>query len=146
MSLNPKYGIIIAGALLISVYSGSCKKIDNGQSLSQELDGTWKLTEFGSDDNGNGKIDPWELTTVAADYNDQITFNNNGTGVETTSDNNQSSLTLNFTWTFSAKDSLYRVGTGHEDITYFLYNVSNSNLALLENTSTGLVEFYYTKK
>jgi hypothetical protein len=146
MKKNLVYYLSLFTALAFSVQIFSCRKIDQSQSLAQQMTGKWVLTEFGTDDNGNGKIDPWELTAVASGFVDQVTFNANNTGVETTSDNNQSSLTLQFTWSLSAKDTLYRVGTGHEDITYFLFSVTTSNLTLLENTTSGLVEFYYAKK
>ena len=132
--------------LLITFICGSCKKIDQSTSVSQELIGTWKLTEFGTDDNGNGKIDSWELSQVAAGLDDELTFSKNGQGKEITKENNASSLELDFYWSVSGADSVYRIGTGHEDITYYISNIGSSNLSMLEETTSGLVGYVYTRK
>lgn len=138
------YILILSGLFFFSGIS-SCNKIDQPQTTYDLLLGTWKLNQFGADNNNNHQIDPTEITQIEAGYDDEVTFSKNGSGKEVIKTGSRTSTYI-FIWTISALDTITRVGTGRDTIKYFLSYVSNSNLTLLENVDTLLVGNFYIRR
>ena len=67
--------------MLIGVTSiSSCKKKESDPPRRELITGTWKMTQMGTDVNGNGAWDQDEVGSVPSTYALTLIFNTDGTG------------------------------------------------------------------
>ena len=138
--------------LVISALVGfsACTKKKAADTPFTRIQGKWKLSSLAIDNNGNGKVDPGEQSPVAKVQDNEITFNNDLTGVETNVYNGVTSPPLNFTWRITNEDSAIQCAfIGHDTVTYYLVSVSSDNLTLQEHTTQTSPEvswYYFNRK
>lgn len=65
---------LICSLIALSAVLFSCKKSDKSK-----LVGTWKITEYAGDDNGNKIMDAAEIKPMAANADHRYTFKSDGT-------------------------------------------------------------------
>ena len=75
----------IYAALLLVMLTGiisisSCKKKESDPPRRELITGTWKMTQMGTDVNGNGNWDQDEVSSVPSTYALTLIFNADGTG------------------------------------------------------------------
>lgn len=136
------------GLLLVTscvMLFASCAKKQSPQTPFNKIQGKWKLIQTATDDNANGQIDPSEIHSVPAGQDNEIKFNNDETGVETNTFNGVVSSPLNFRWKIVGADSVQIAYVAHDTATYYVSDVSASNLTLTTNGQSGLVWFNYIK-
>jgi hypothetical protein len=133
--LIPLFFLFLTGGLF------SCKDKSGADTPFERVQGKWKKIKYATDDNGNQQIDPFEIRELEGGVNNELVFNKDSTGYETS---NFAPL-LNFTWNIVG-DSIYRHGTGHLSITYHMEAVNSYNLTLTTNTNLGLAWYMYQKE
>ncbi len=121
---------LVAG---LSIWAQSCTK-NTLQTPFNRLIGSWRLTQTGTDDNENGKLDTHETVTPPTGYSDIIKFNKDYTGVEEISYDSTVS-DFPFTWALPAGDSIVRYYSGHDTVVSYIQQINGSNLTL-ENMKT----------
>jgi hypothetical protein len=138
-----KVNVIILSSALMLAYAllPACNKRQGADTPFARVIGKWKKVQYATDDNGSGKIESYEIHDVESSVNNVLVFSADNTGYET----NDFAPTLNFTWNI-AGDSIYRNGSGHLSITYFLAAVNSYNLTLTTNTNLGLAWYNYQKQ
>jgi hypothetical protein len=134
--------ITLSSALILAcAILPACNKRQGADTPFARVIGKWKKVQYATDDNGSGKIEPYEIHNVEGSVNNVLVFSADNTGYET----NDFTPTLNFTWSI-AGDSIYRSGSGHLSITYYLAAVNSYNLTLTTNTNLGLAWYMYQKQ
>ena len=133
-----------AVAALLLAAPVACKK-DGDVTAYDRLLGKWKQTQFATDDNGNGILDPQELHNVAANRTDNLIFNDDSEGVETIIADN---VTTNYpySWYLLPGDSLQRNGIGHDTILYQIQDITAVKLTLMTNSNLGMAWYIYAKQ
>jgi hypothetical protein len=143
------YGFVFMSIVLIA---GACTRKNNPTSISDVMPGKWLLTMTGSDDNLNGVIDHYERHNVAAGMIYEMVFDEDGTGVQSNTNNGVKSLDLAFSWRFLTYDSLRIMYAANDTITYYVSNSSSVTLGLIatnqiENSDkVGREWLYFQKK
>ncbi len=143
------YGFVFMSIVLIA---GACTRKNNPTSISDVMPGKWLLTMTGSDDNLNGVIDHYERHNVPAGMIYEMVFDEDGTGVQSNTNNGVKSLDLAFSWRFLTYDSLKIMYAANDTITYYVSNSSSVTLGLIttnqiENSDkVGREWLYFQKK
>ena len=144
-----RYFAILPALFLLALFFGmtSCTKKEKPDTLYTRLEGQWKKTQYATDDNNNGVIDPQEIHQQASSQVDVIVFSSDTLGYEKTIVNNNvaSESVLNFQWYING-DSVVVAYAAHLNVTYFIQDVNSLNLTLITNTSKGLAAYYYSKQ
>lgn len=130
--------ILLAASMLAFA---SCSKKAEPENLGTRITGKWKKTKFATDDNLNGRIDPFEIASVDANTVNEKTYNKDFTGTET----NTNTPTINFTWS-TVGDSVVERRPGNSVVTYQVEAVNSSILDLKRGTSLGLAWYEYSKQ
>ena len=133
--LIPLFAVFMAAGFF------SCKKQHGADTPFDRVQGKWKKVKYATDDNGSKKIEPFEIRDVEGGSTNELVFKGDSTGYETSDFSPQ----LDFTWKIVG-DSIYRTGTGHLTITYYLAAVNSYNLTLTTNTNLGLAWYMYEKQ
>src|ERR1043166_8529074 len=115
---NPIFFIIITAFIFIGL--ASCAKKQAADTPYTRIQGKWKKIKYANDDNNNHNIEEHEIHAVAPGMDNEILFNADGSGKETTVVNNQSLSTLNFSWRIVSGDSISVIYTAHDTVTYYL--------------------------
>jgi len=133
--------IITTVCLLVS----SCAKKEAPATIYTKVIGKWKWAQYATDDNRNGVIDANEIAPVASDIDDEISFKNDGTGVETRTVNKEPQIPLSFTWQLFYTDSIRLQYKANDTETYYIFAISSVDLTLTTTKNQGLAWYYYRK-
>ncbi len=131
--------------IAMSCLNTSCKRKEVIETQLTRLQHKWKLTKSATDDNGSGVIDGYEIHPVDAGLDDEIEFKADFTGSQVVIINGATN-TFPFTWSMDSKDSITRVGVGHNTVVYFLADISSSSMELVSKSSGILVAYFYSRK
>ena len=123
----------------------SCSKKHAPETPYTRLQGKWKKVQYATDDNNNGTIEASEIHPQPATIDDEITFTNEGTGVETTVSNGIASTPLTFDWKIVGGDSVWVAYKANDTLTYYITAVTSNNLQLTTPTQFGLASYYYSR-
>ena len=110
----------------------SCKKSSSG---SASIVGTWKVTQYAIDVNGNAVLDNSEKITDTT--NNKITFNNNGTGSIFEIEHGDT-INLVFNWALENNNAWLRTVTTDTSGGTTSYDTSFSKIDALTSTSLTL--------
>jgi hypothetical protein len=140
--------IILFALFLLFLSTGftSCTKKQAADTPFNMILGKWKKTQYATDDNNSGVIDPSEIHNVPSTLDDELLFTNEANGVETTVSNGVASPPLDFDWKIVGGDSVWVAYVANDTLTYYLANVDAHNLQLNINTPLGLAAYYYAKE
>jgi hypothetical protein len=120
----------------------SCKKGTGAATPSENIVGTWKLSQYAYDDNNDGVIESAEIHNQPEGLTQQLAFNGNQGGVLTT-DSYGISETHSFIWGLSVNDYLQLEYAAHDTVTYYLLTINSSNLILTTTTNSVLQWYSY---
>ncbi len=126
-----------------SMFCESCKK-EQADTQASRLVGNWKKIQYATDDNNNGILDAQEIHNVQVGFDDYMFFKADSTGSETVKANGETSIYA-FRWNLPIGDSLYRQGVGHLNISYYIVDITSSNLTLVSNQSKVAAWYIYAK-
>ncbi len=120
----------------------SCTKKETAETRLTRMQHKWKLIKTATDANGNGVIDASEIQPVQSGVT-TITFNKDLSGVETIAINGVTT-DYPFIWAMDGTlDTVTRNGVGHNQIKYFLADISSTNMELTTTTDLGLAAYFY---
>ncbi len=137
-----KISLLFVFAIVISIAFSSCKKYDEGPSLSlrskaSRLAGEWKITKF--TENGVAR---------SYDANDRIKMDKEGVYSYTHTIGN-SSITSTGTWKLIMDDKQIEVTSTYSSFTdtevYVIKRLSNSELFLEQQDGSDLIRIEYQK-
>lgn len=123
--------------LMMMLIIGACSRKKGPTSISDVMPGKWQLIKYGSDDNLNGNIDNYEMHDVVPGMSYEMIFNEDGSGVQSNTNNGIKSLDLAFNWHFLSYDSLRISYAANDTITYHVATSSSVALGLITTTQIG---------
>jgi hypothetical protein len=148
--MNRKHVFFLVSFSLILVAGiVSCKKKASSDTSFSRLLGRWKLAAIGTDDNGDGIIEGYEINTEPSANSDIFYFENDSAGIETTTYSGLASPVLNFNWSLLSADSLRVAYSAHDTVNYYIDLLNSSNLVLATNITLDsgsiFVQKYYNR-
>ncbi len=137
--------------ILMVLLVASCSKKKGAGSMYDIIPGKWHLTQYGSDDNLNGRIDYFEKHAVAAGSLYEMVYDANGTGVHTNTNNGVTSMALNYRWELINGDSLRISYDANDTITYYIATSTAGSLGMtrtskIENSNKVGIEWLFFSK
>jgi outer membrane biogenesis lipoprotein LolB len=138
---------MVASLLAVAVLP-SCKKDESDPTRAEQIVGTWKNTEEGSDVNNNNTWDPSERTAVPAADQGTFKFNSDGTG-QTSGNFGGAPITIDFKWNLQNSENDIRLITsflGTSDTSVQNIVSFNGTDAVLKDASANPDEYIALKK
>lgn len=128
--------IILFTLLLLPILlgMGSCTKAKPADTPYDRIQGKWKKVKYGLDDNNDKTFQAREIHWQPPQIDDEVTFNSDGTGKETTTSNNTDMIVLSFVWKVTPQNKVWVAYKTHDTVTYSIYRVNSENLELWADT------------
>ncbi len=149
--MNKIYLFLILSFLGLIGFASSCRKSGEFTTISDRVEGKWKLARFASDDNLNGTIDNYEIHTDTSTRDYELLFNKDGSGINTNTINGVKSPDLKFTWYMVSYDSLRIAYQANDTLLYHVSDISSKQMTLTytsKKENSGIKEirwFYFVK-
>ncbi len=128
--------IILFTLLLLPIILGSvaCTKGKSADTPAERIVGRWKKMKYGLDDNNDKTFQAREIHWQPPQIDDEVTFNSDGTGKETTTSNTTDMIVLSFTWRVTPQNKVWVAYKTHDTVSYYIRTVNSENLELWADT------------
>lgn len=151
--MNAKIICTAIAAIMVMTVASSCKKSKNGATTidyTALIIGKWQLDSVGLDGNGNGKIDPGEITQYSPLYTKTETYNNSGKMFDSASYGGSGGYFQSFGYVIATSGRMQltsldtsSIGTVYH---YQIQSISSTQVKLFDSAATPYAMYIYKKQ
>jgi len=129
---------ILSIAVIASFVVGCKKDDDNDQSRSAMMAGTWNISQYGFDANGNGVMDNGETTAASPlTMSGSLNFNSNGTVISNIAAFGFPASIDTAQWALINNDNYLRTISEGDTTVIEIKNMSSSSVTLRDTSFSG---------
>ena len=131
--------ILSIAALSMIVAVGCNKKDDDKSGRQQMIVGTWNLSQFGNDANGNGALDGAEAMAASdTTMGSQLIINSNGQATQSVTLGGVPFGSVTGNWSLINNENWLRLVDGTDTMAFEIKSLSNNSLTFRDTTGAAM--------